>query len=248
MSSRRPGYREYVEDAEHMRVYSDYQRRYAETLRESDRVLVDLVREHARPGASLLDMGCSTGNLLGHLKRLTPELELHGADVVASVIEDCRADPALAGIEFHTLDMLDLDLDRRFDIVTANAALMFFTPEEFARALAQLGTIVAPGGHLIAFDYVHPFDQQIALVETSSAFPEGLKLFFRGEGVVDEALAAGGFEAGSYRAFEIPIDLPRPDDRSAIKTWTRRTDDGVGLSFRGTLFQPWCHFVARKAG
>src|SRR5687767_4477614 len=87
----RPGYRDYVEDSAHMREYSDYQQRYAETPRESDKVLIDLVREHAPEGGSLLDMGCSTGNLLLHISRLLPGLELHGADMASDVIAACRS-------------------------------------------------------------------------------------------------------------------------------------------------------------
>jgi ubiquinone/menaquinone biosynthesis C-methylase UbiE len=229
-----------------MRAYAAYQERYADSLRESDRVLIELVREHATPGASLLDMGCSTGNLLLHLSHLVPELELHGADMVAEIIADCRADERLAGIEFYEQDMLDLQLDRTFDIVTANAALMFFTTEELRQALGQLGSIVAAGGHLVVFDYVQPFDVGLEIVETSRAFPQGLRFFFRGEREMRELLAAAGFEDVTLHPFHIPIDLPRPEDPADLRTWTRRTPEGTGLSFRGGLYQPWCHLVARK--
>jgi SAM-dependent methyltransferase len=230
-----------------MRTYSDYQQRYAETPRESDKVLIDLVREHAPEGGSLLDMGCSTGNLLLHISRLLPSLELHGADMATNVIAACRSDERLAGIEFHEENMLDMRLDRSFDVVTANAALMFFTPEELRRALAELGSIVSQGGYLIGFDYFQPFDVQLEIVETSSTFPNGLHFFVRGERQVREDLDAAGFADVTFQPFHVPIDLPRPDDPRDISSWTRRADDGTGLAFRGSLYQPWCHFVARKA-
>jgi 2-polyprenyl-3-methyl-5-hydroxy-6-metoxy-1,4-benzoquinol methylase len=71
------GYREDVSDATHMRSYASYQRRYGHVLRESDRELIERVRARTVDGASLLDVGCSTGSLLLHLSRLLPELELH---------------------------------------------------------------------------------------------------------------------------------------------------------------------------
>jgi SAM-dependent methyltransferase len=242
----RLGYRAYFEDAEHMRIYSEYQERYATSPRESDKVLIELVRRHAPEGGSLLDMGCSTGFLLLHLSRLLPALELHGADMAAEVIAACRADERLTGIEFHEQNMLDLRLDRTFDVVTANAALMFFQPAELREAFVQLGMVVAPGGHLIGFDYVLPFDVRLEIVETSSAFPEGLLFFFRGEREVRKDLEAAGFEEIAFWPFHIPIDLPEPEDPSEIRSWTRRANDGTGLAFRGSLYQPWCHFVARK--
>src|SRR4051794_27687186 len=243
----RLGYRAYVEDAEHMRVYSEYQERYAASPRESDKVLIELVRQHAPEGGSLLDMGCSTGFLLLHLSRLLSGLELHGADMAGDVVASCRADERLEGIEFHEENMLHLELDRTFDVVTANAALMFFQPAELRQALAQLGTIVAPGGHLIGFGYVLPFDVRLEIVETSSAFPEGLLFFFRGEREVRDDLVGAGFDEVAFWPSHIPIDLPQPDDPAEIRSWTRRANDGTGLAFRGSLYQPWCHFVARKA-
>jgi SAM-dependent methyltransferase len=243
----RPGYRDYVDDAAHMRTYSDYQERYAETPRESDKVLIELVREHVPDSGSLLDMGCSTGNFLLHVSRLLPGLELHGADMAGDVIAACRANERLSGIDFHEENMLDLKLDRSFDAVTVNAALMFFTPEELRRALAALGSIVSPGGHLIGFDYVQPFEAQVEIVETSRAFPSGLRFFFRSEQQVRDDLDAAGFADVTFQPFHVPINLPRPDDPGDIRSWTRRADDGTGLAFRGSLYQPWCHFVARKA-
>lgn len=229
-----------------MRAYAAYQERYAGSLRESDRELIELVREHAKPGASLLDVGCSTGNLLLHLSHAIPGLELHGADMAAEIIAACKADERLAGIEFYEQDMLDLRFDRAFDVVTANAALPFFTPEELRQALSQLGSVVTPGGHLVVFDWVHPFDVGLEIVETSQAFPQGLRFFFRGERQMRELLDEAGFDEVTLRPFHIPIDLPRPEDPADLRTWTQRTADGTGLSFRGGLYQPWCHLVARK--
>jgi SAM-dependent methyltransferase len=234
------GYRDYVGDVDHMRVYADYQERYAGTLRESDKVLLDQVRAHARPGAGLLDVGCSTGNLLGHLSG--DGLELHGADLVQEIIAADRQNPALGGIEFHVADMLALDVGRTFDIVTVNAALMFFTPDELRTAITQLAGALAPGGVLIGFDFVHPFEQELEIVETSIDFPAGLRMFIRSERAMREAIADAGLVDPSFSAFEIPVALPRPDDAEDIRSWT----PAPGLSFRGSLFQPWCHFTARK--
>jgi SAM-dependent methyltransferase len=235
------GYRDYVGDSGHMRAYAGYQQRYAETLRESDKLLIEHVRAHARPGATLLDMGCSTGNLLLHLSRLLPELSLHGADLVAEIVEADRCDEALAGIEFHVANMLELELGRTFDIVTVNASLMFFTPDEFQVALTQLAAVLEPGGVLVGFDFVQPFEQELEIVETSSGFPAGLRMFMRSERAVREAFAAAGLVAPVFEPFEIALELPRPEPTS-VQTWT----PAPGLSFRGALFQPWCHFTARK--
>src|SRR5262249_6454818 len=99
-------YREYVTDDEFITGYSEYQRRYAANIRESDRVLVGLVRDVTEgEKGTLLDIGCSTGNLLRHLKRLVPGLELVGGDLTPRVLEECRRDPELADVSFEELDI-----------------------------------------------------------------------------------------------------------------------------------------------
>jgi SAM-dependent methyltransferase len=234
------GYRDYVGDDAHMRVYAGYQQRYAGTVRESDKVLLELVRDAAPAGGSLLDVGCSTGNLLRHL--LGSGLELHGADMAPDIIAADQADPALAGIEFHVADMLELDLGRTFDVVTVNAALMFFTPEELRAAIARLATAVAPGGWLIGFDFVQAFEQELEIVETSVEFPAGLRMFIRSQKSVRSALTDAGLVDPQFTAFEIPLSIEHSGTLTDIRTWT----PAPGLSFRGSLFQPWCHFSARK--
>ena len=80
-------------DAAFLEKYAEYQRRYAQNIRESDKVLVDLVLNILDEGARastqrhLLDLGCSTGTLLLHLhlKRSIPGLALTGGDM-ATVI------------------------------------------------------------------------------------------------------------------------------------------------------------------
>lgn len=243
-------YREYVADGEFMRGYAEYQKRYAQQVRESDKVLIALVRELAegrgRP-LRLLDAGCSTGNLLLHLKHAVPGLELVGGDLAADVLEECRRDPDLAGIGFEELDLLDLGFESGFDVVVANAVLYLLTEPELERAAASVSRALRPGGAFLAFDFFHPFEQELEILERSQTHPDGLALHFRPYGGAQAVLRAAGFERVEFRPFEIPIDLPRPERDDEIVSYTRRTHAGERLLFRGTLFQPWCHLVAQKA-
>ena len=59
-------------------------------------------------------------------------------------------------------------------------------------------------------------------------------------------LMNAGFSDIQFYPFEIPIDLPEPNAASDLTTYTRRTEIGSRLQFRGSLYQPWCHLTARK--
>lgn len=242
-----PTYVTYVRDRAHMTAYQEYQERYAAKIRESDKVLIEIVRGLADSGRrTLLDIGCSTGNLLLHLKQVVPNLELSGGDIVTEMVRRCREKPELEGVRFEKMNMLRMPRGRRYDIVVANASLMFFKPAEFERAIRNLGSAVRPGGWFVAFDYFHPFDQELSIVERSKAHPKGLHLHMRSYGVVRRALEKARLREPVFRPFDIPIDLPRPSDLTDITSYTVREEAARRMSFRGSLFQPWCHLTARK--
>lgn len=246
-----PTYRDYVTDQTFQHGYGEYQQRYATNIRESDRVLIELVRGLAarRQGkgpVSLLDVGCSTGNLLLHLKRLVPELELTGGDMVPAILAENRKNPNLAGARFEEIDMLDIPHAGRFDLVTANAVVYLFREPEFDRALASVAKALKPGGWFLAFDWFHPYEQELAILEKSETHPDGLLIHARPYSRVTAALHKHGLINADFKPFAIPIDLENPAAAADMRSYTVSAADGRRLLFRGTLFQPWCHLVAQK--
>lgn len=241
-------YKDYVHDEAHMAQYREYQRKYATKIRESDRKLIALVAAHVGDGHgnTLLDMGCSTGNLLLHLKHAFPALALEGSDLAAEIIASDQRNPELAGITFTVRDMLEMADTPQYDVVTSNAALMFFDDEQFERAVMQLARAVKPGGLFVMFDLFHSFDETIVVTERSAAHPKGLKFALRAWSGVRAALDRAGLVDATFASWHMPFDLPRPPDPADLTSYTIKTDGGERLSFRGALFQPWCHVTARR--
>ena len=243
-------YLNYVTDETFLNEYNAYQAKYADSIRESDRVILQMVAARARAAGRplrLLDVGCSTGNLLGHLRAAFPAFTLVGGDLAESSLSTCRENPRLAGVEFKRLDILRLPTDERYDVITVNAVLYMMDDEQFVGALESLAGALATGGTLIVFDFFHGFPQDVSIIEVSQSHPHGLRLRFRRMDVVSQQLERAGFTALDFRPFDLPIDLPPHPDAAQLITYTVPTADGRRLPFRGTLFQPWCHLAAVKA-
>jgi SAM-dependent methyltransferase len=247
-------YETYPHDTRYMQEYIAYQQRYVANIRESDRVILEMVaavlrdRRGAAP-AEVLDIGCSTGNLLRHLKQAFPSLALTGGDLSDLQLDACRKDPELDGIAFVRLDIKALPTDRQYDAVLANAILYGFDQDSFAQSLRSICRALRPGGVLIAFDFFHPWKQEIAIVEKTRAFPQGHPLHFRSYSTTEAALREAGFGDVEFNPFAIPIDLPQLDYAiEDIKTHTVETKAGERLQFRGAICQPWCHLQAGKPG
>ena len=231
-------------------AYVDYQRTYVEEPRESDRVLIGIVREllgDRADGASLLDVGCCNGNLLRHLRRALPGLRLAGSDVFPELMDTCTADPELAGMDFRVMDLRDLPDGPVHDVVTVNAVMGRFGREEFADCVSGLARLVAPGGSLVLFDWYHAFEQELTIHEVTPQHPDGLVLVMRPYTQTREIMARAGFGDVTFRPFHMPFDLPRPAADDQNTTFTVAAPEGR-LSVRGSILQPWCHVVARRLG
>lgn len=243
-------YEEYVTDKSFLDAYNDYQQKYTSTIRESDRVMLTLVSEwlaqnHPSNRPSLLDVGCSTGNFLLHLKRLCGErLKLTGGDLAVSSLDACRANPDLAGINFEVLDITALP-ESTYDLIVVNAVLYMFMEDQYQSALGSLRKALKPGGAVLVFDFAHEFAQDIEIMEKTSSHPNGLRLCFRPMTKVIASAKAARFSKVEFRPFVLPIDLPRPADNAEIITYTVKNEQGSRMAFRGTLYQPWCHMIMR---
>ena len=251
-------YEQYITDDSFTEKYQEYQSRYAAEPRESDKVIIRLVRElAAQAGAArrlrLLDIGCSTGNLLFHLKRAVPQLDLVGGDMVPTILDECRRNPGLKDIDFQTANIVDLGLNQTFDIITVNAVLYMLDDAQFVRAVANVAKALRPGGWFAVFDFFHEFNQDLAILEKSRSHPDGLMLHFRPQSSVSRILGDSGFSNIRYMPFSIPIDLARGqtaagnrDGFEDLNSYTVKAESGDRLLFRGTLYQPWCHLTAQK--
>ena len=247
-------YEDYVNDESFLRAYNAYQAKYVTQIRESDKVLIELVRkiaachDLARGPLRVLDIGCSTGNLLLHLKRLVPGIELTGGDLAESSLVVCRDNRDLAGITFERLDLLDLGMEGRFDVIIANAVGFFLSWDEYRRAARGVTRALRRGGTYIAFEWLHPFrNQDIVIIETTLGHPNGLRIYSRPMPKVVEVFEQAGFTEVRFMPFDLPIDLAMPGHDEEVVSYTKRAADGTNLCFRGTLFQPWCHMSAVKA-
>ena len=195
-----------------------------------------------------MDIGCSSGNLLYHLRQELPQIEMTGGDAFPEIIQHCKSNPALTGIDFEHMDLLDIQTSREFDIVVLSAVLQCFNEDEFDRAISGVPKLTKQKGCLLAFDWFHPFEQNLAITETSKNMPDGYSFYFRPYSRMRAALEGNHFENISFEPFLIPIDLPGPSNSTDITSYTIRSDQGDRLSFRGSLFQPWCHVMAQKVG
>jgi SAM-dependent methyltransferase len=232
-------------------AYLDDQERNFERPRNSDVKIIDMVVMKALctgPTISVLDVGCSTGALLYHLRQRNGDWDLSGCDVSPQALERARRTSALAGISFKQMSILKPSRGpAAWDVVVLSAVLQAFDDYDIMDAVKGMAYLVKPGGSLILFDWFHPFHQILSITEQSLNMPGGYTFYMRPYLEFESALRLNGFTDVAFQPFVIKQDLALTRNTlTTLDTHTVKQEDGERMCFRGALYQPWCHVTARK--
>ena len=229
--------------------YLEYQKKYATKIRESDKILINMVGNclsELGKEIKLLDIGASTGNFLLHLKKSFPTLKLVGSEIIPSVVDSANKNPDLAGIPFELIDILNVNASDSYDIVVANALLHFFSPEEVKRCFMNISKLTKKGGFVMGFAWLNSYEQTLITTEISPQHPKGVVANCHSIADVTKALEIAGFSEYKFYNFDINIDLPESPSKNNLNSYTKKLDNGKNLLFRGSICQPWQHFIAKK--
>ncbi|MDX2157337.1 MAG: class I SAM-dependent methyltransferase [Hyphomicrobiaceae bacterium] len=100
-------------------------------------------------GASVLDVGCGTGNLVAELARSASPRELHAIDFSQAYIDYASSRNADSRIQFQVGDACALPFpDGKFDAALAMLVLQFVPQAE--KAIGEMRRVTRPGGTIAA--------------------------------------------------------------------------------------------------
>jgi 2-polyprenyl-3-methyl-5-hydroxy-6-metoxy-1,4-benzoquinol methylase len=124
------------------------------------RPAVTFIRKHSTPDASLIDIGCGTGNVLAHIARTTRITNLVGLDVSERCVKLTRQKVAAEVYRASVLDDETVDRFRgSFDFAVMAAVLHHVIGSSRRRsylaasqAVSNALELVKPGGHLVVME------------------------------------------------------------------------------------------------
>jgi len=132
-------------------------------------------------GKDILDVGCGLGTLAIKIANANPDALVHGIDLLDSVIEQCRFNARVEGVnntKFVAASAYELPFeDRYFDAVTC--FFMLHHLDDISRALKDIKRILKPTGGVFA---VEPIDH----FHDVQRYPEDWKELFQEAGYVVE--------------------------------------------------------------
>jgi ubiquinone/menaquinone biosynthesis C-methylase UbiE len=112
-----------------------------------------------KPGDSVLDVGCGTGEITLPAKTRAKNGNVYGIDPAPEMITVARKKAARKGLEidFRVAVIESLPFpDASMDVVTSSL-MMHHLPEDLkARGLAEIYRVLKPGGRLLIADFMRP--------------------------------------------------------------------------------------------
>lgn len=126
------------------------------------------------PGArSMLDVACSTGR---HLEHLRSHYEVEGLDINPELLEVAR--DRCPDVPFHVGDMMAFDLGRKFDVVSCLFSSIAYarTRENLGKAIARLAAHLNPGGVLLVEPWLTPDQYWVDNIVLNTASCDGMKI------------------------------------------------------------------------
>ena len=101
-------------------------------------------------GVRMLDAGTGRGDIALHFSRMRPNWRVRGIEILPERVEHCCNAAAALGIDnvsFQRGDLLELNADSEYDLITNTDVLEHITDDQ--RALGNLARALKPGGRLV---------------------------------------------------------------------------------------------------
>ncbi|RZK45476.1 MAG: methyltransferase domain-containing protein, partial [Pedobacter sp.] len=108
-------------------VFDDMVNRSVPYYEEMQRMTAELAADHALPGTSIYDLGCSTGTTMIHMNELVDEsIHFVGVDDSQDMLDKCRT--KLVQLNFkRPFDLVIADLNRDVQIQNASVVVLCLT-------------------------------------------------------------------------------------------------------------------------
>ena len=213
--------------------------------KEYFKFMVQQTRQRKPQPASILDIGCASGDFLHYLATCFPEAELHGVDILESLVKASEAKVPGTTCYVGDINALDFKPRQQYDVVyMPGVHSIFDSCEHWVRNMSSL---IAPGGIGLLFGLFNPEAYDV-LVKVRKSGEEGA--FESGWNCFSCETIGREFESHGHRVefirWEVPLDIPH-NDADPLRSFTTPMPGGRRLTTNATriIHDFYCAVITR---
>jgi len=149
--------------------YIYFEEDYYKNKKDMFSFLIDILKKHTKDNFSLLDLGCSRGELLYHIQNDIPNhSKLFGLDYSEDLINNAKEQDFLNDIDFKVGDAQDFELDRKFDFIVCAGTVGYF--DSLDNFFKMVQKHLKKGGVALVFHLFNEFDVDVQVRYRNNKF------------------------------------------------------------------------------
>jgi len=130
-------------------VFDDMVSRSVPLYKETIEFIKNLINYFGKEGDIVIDIGCSTANLLIEIAKLNKNFRLIGVDTSSAMIEQAKNKVLALGKEIELKKMDLFELKERANFIVANYTLQFIEPKKRKDAIKHIFNLLEKNGIFI---------------------------------------------------------------------------------------------------
>jgi ubiquinone/menaquinone biosynthesis C-methylase UbiE len=141
--------------------------------KEASKKLHSLIQQDNPSAKTLLDVACGTGK---HLEYLCKDYLAEGFDINPELLEIART--RCPGVPFHQGDMVNLELNKKFDVIICLFSSIAFvkTVENLYKSVARMALHLKPNGTLFIEPWFYPENYWVGRITANFVDQQDLKI------------------------------------------------------------------------
>ncbi len=133
---------------------------YYKNKKEAFSFLISILKKSNKHDFSLLDLGCSRGELLYHIKNDLPNYsKLCGLDYSKDLIENAKGQSFLKGVDFKIGNAQNFELNQEFDFIICSGLVGYF--DSLDEIFKMFSKHLKKGGTALVFSIFNEFDVDV---------------------------------------------------------------------------------------
>ena len=216
--------------------YIYFEEDYYKNKKEVFSFLIDILKKHTKDGFSLLDLGCSRGELLYHIQNDIPNhSKLFGLDYSEDLIKNAKEQDFLSNIDFEVGDAQDFELNRKFDFIICVGTVGYF--DSLDDLFKMIKRHLNNGGVALVFHLFNEFDVDVQVKYRNNKYFNQFEAGWNIHSINTAKNALESFELSlkNVHKFQLSFDDKQNDDPA--RSWTSYVDgekkfiNGLGQVF-----------------